>query len=207
MAVVKNLNSDYTVTNKIKNFANITLATYTVFIDGNLVVGGNSTNVYKTELNISDNIISVNSGEAGAGVTVGTAGLQVDRGSSANVSILWNENYDRWTLTTDGTNFANISTSTGTGSIAIVDDPAPTLGGNLNVLARSIYSSNVSIIKFDDNIAIATTSVAPSATSSYNTIYAKTPESGGSGLYSTNTINGEREIPSTRKAVVYSLVL
>jgi hypothetical protein len=207
MAAVKSLNSNYTITNKSTPLANVIVATHTMFVDGNLLVGGNTTQVTKTELSISDNTITLNKGEVGAGVSLGTAGLEVDRGSVANVSILWNETYDRWTLTTDGTTFANISTSTGTGSISLVDDPNPTLGGNLNVLARTIYSSNVAVIKFENNLAVATTSVNPVAISNYNVITAKTPEQGGSGLYTTNTTNATREVASTRKAIVYSLVL
>jgi len=207
MATVKSLNTDYNITNKINPLANITISTNTVYIDGNLFVGGNSTNVYKTDLNISDNIITVNSGETGPGVTLITAGLNVDRGSFSNVAILWNESIDKWTLTTDGTTFANISTSSGTGATALVDDPNPTLGANLNVLARTIYSSNVNIIKFENNLAVSSTAINPAAISNYNIITAKIPELGGSGLYTTNTTNATREIPSTRKAIVYSLVL
>lgn len=207
MPAVKVLNGDYTITNKSTALANVIVATHTMFVDGNLLVGGNTTQVTKTELSISDNTITLNKGEIGAGVTLGTAGLEVDRGSSANVSILWNEAVDLWTLTTDGTTFANILTSTVSGVIAVVDDLAPALGGNLNVYARSIYSSNTAIVKFDDNLAISTTTINPSAISNYNILYAKTPESGGSGLYTTNTTNSTREIASTRKAIVYSLVL
>ena len=207
MAAVKSLNTNYTITNKSTSLANVIVATHTLFVDGNLLVGGNTTQVTKTELSISDNTITLNKGEIGSGVSLGTAGLEIDRGSSANVSILWNESYDKWTLTTDGTTFANISTSTGVGAVAIVDDLTPTLGGNLNVLARSIYSSNVEVVKFDNNLAISNTSVNPSAIPNYNILYAKTPELGGSGLYTTNTINSTREIASTRKAIVYSLVL
>lgn len=207
MPAVKVLNGDYTITNKSTALANVIVATHTMFVDGNLLVGGNTTQVTKTELSISDNTITLNKGEVGSGVTLGTSGLEVDRGSSANVSILWNETYDKWSLTNDGTTFANIVTSTGVGSIAVVDDLAPALGGNLNVYARSIYSSNTAIVKFDDNLAISTTTINPSAISNYNILYAKTPESGGSGLYTTNTTNSTREIASTRKAIVYSLVL
>lgn len=207
MPVVKNLNSNYTITNKATPLANIIVATHTMFVDGNLLVGGNTTQVTKTELSISDNIITLNKGEVGAGVTLGSAGFEIDRGSLANVSILWNESIDRWTLTTDGTTFANISTSTGSGAIAIVDDLTPALGGNLNVYARSIYSSNTAVIKFDDNLAVSTTTVNPAAISNYNIITSKTPELGGSGLYTTNTQNSTREVASTRKAIVYSLVL
>ena len=87
MAVVKSLNTDYTITNKIAPSANITLSTNTVFIQGNLYVGGNATSVTKTDLDITDNTITVNAGETGPGVTLNTAGLEVDRGSLANVAI------------------------------------------------------------------------------------------------------------------------
>jgi hypothetical protein len=207
MAAVKNINSNYTITNKSTPLANVIVATHTMFVDGNLLVGGNTTQVTKTELSISDNTITLNKGEIGSGVTLGTAGVEVDRGSAANVSILWNESFDKWTLTTDGTTFGNISTSSGAGAVSIIDDLTPTLGGNLNVLARTIYSGNTAVVKFDNNLAIATTSVNPTAISNYNILTAKTPEQGGSGLYTTNNTNATREVASTRKAIVYSLVL
>lgn len=207
MAAVKSLNSNYTITNKSTPLANVIVATHTMFVDGNLLVGGNTTQVTKTELSISDNTITLNKGEVGAGVSLGTAGVEVDRGSAANVSILWNESIDKWTLTTDGSTYSNISTSTGSGSVSVVGDPAPQLGGNLDVLARTIYSSNVNVIKFENNLAVSTTAVNPAAISNYNIITAKNPELGGSGIYTTNTTNSTREVASTRKAIVYSLVL
>ena len=120
MAAIKSLNTDYIITNKINSSANITLSTNTVYVDGNLVVGGNTTSVTKTDLRISDNIIFVNSGETGAGVTLNTAGLAVDRGSQANVSIVWNETLDVWTLTNDGTTFQTISVGATSGVSSIV---------------------------------------------------------------------------------------
>jgi hypothetical protein len=207
MPAVKNLNSNYIITNKSTPLANVIVATHTMFVDGNLLVGGNTTQVTKTDLNISDNIITLNKGEIGSGVTLITAGLEVDRGSSPNVALLWNESFDKWTITTDGTTYGNIAISSGTGAVAIVDDLTPTLGGNLNVLSRTIYSSNVNVIKFENNLAVSTTSVNPAPISNYNIITAKTPESGGSGLYTTNATNSTREVASTRKAIVYSLVL
>lgn len=114
MTAVKSLNDDYIITNKIKPSANITLATNTVFIQGNLYVGGNATAVTKTDLNITDNIITINAGETGPGVTLNTAGLNVDRGSLANVAILWNETQGTWTLTNDGTTYEAIQTGSAT---------------------------------------------------------------------------------------------
>lgn len=116
MAVVKSLNDNYTITNKLNSAANITLATGTVIIDGNLVVQGTS----QTDLNVKDNIITVNFGETGPGVTVGTAGLNVDRGSLADVSILWNESLGKWTLTNDGTTYAVIGTTSASGISPVV---------------------------------------------------------------------------------------
>jgi hypothetical protein len=120
MAAIKSLNTDYIITNKINSSANITLSTNTVFVDGNLVVGGNTTSVTKTDLSVSDNIIFVNSGEIGAGVTLNTAGLAVDRGTQPNVSIVWNETLDKWTLTNDGTTFQQISVGATSGISSIV---------------------------------------------------------------------------------------
>lgn len=213
MSAVQNLNTDLLISTKVNPAADITLSTRTVFIDGNLQVGGNTTTVTKTELEVSDNTITVNKGGGGAsGVVLGYAGLEVDRKNSsgtglANVSIRWNETYDKWQVTNDGSTFANISASSGVGSIAVIDDPAPQLGGNLDTLARTIYSSNVAVVKFDSNLSVKNTAVAPSAISNYNVIYSQTPNGGGSGLYVTNTTNSNRELASSRKAIVYSLVL
>jgi hypothetical protein len=49
-------------------------------------------------------IITLNKGEIGAGVTLGQAGLEVDRGSLANVRLRWNETFDTWQITSDGYN-------------------------------------------------------------------------------------------------------
>jgi hypothetical protein len=114
MPVVKSLNDDYVITNKIRANANITLSTNTVYIQGNLYVGGNATAITRTDLNITDNIITVNAGQTGPGVTLNTAGINVDRGSLANVAILWNETTGAWTLTNDGTTYEAIQTGSAT---------------------------------------------------------------------------------------------
>ena len=119
MATIKSLNTDYNITNKINPLANVTISTNTVYIDVNLFVGGNSTNVYKTDLNVTDNTIMVNAGETGPGVTLNTAGLEVDRGSLANVAVLWNESLGKWTLTNDGITYDPIQT----GSTTAVTSP------------------------------------------------------------------------------------
>lgn len=61
-------------------------------INGDLTVTGNTTSVSSTNLEITDNIIVLNSGETGAGVSLTTSGIQIDRGSRSDAQILFNEN-------------------------------------------------------------------------------------------------------------------
>ena len=81
------------------------LNTGQVFITGDLNVQGNTTTINTTNMNIEDNIIVLNKGETGIGVTEGTAGIEVDRGTafSGNSQILWDESkfwFDPWSATT-----------------------------------------------------------------------------------------------------------
>lgn len=63
-------------------------------IQGNLYVEG-ATSVFNTEvIEIEDNIILVNRGESSSGVTLNQAGLEVDRGESENVRIVFEESTD-----------------------------------------------------------------------------------------------------------------
>lgn len=70
----------------------------TVTITGNLVVQGNTTIVNTEEIFVADNIILLNSNlEANTAPTT-DAGIAVNRGSSPEVTFLWDETNDRWTL-------------------------------------------------------------------------------------------------------------
>ena len=55
--------------------------TGTVEISGNLLVKGDQTTVNTAQLDIEDNIITLNSGETGAGITLGDSGLKINRGT------------------------------------------------------------------------------------------------------------------------------
>lgn len=88
-----------------------TLTANNVSITGNLTVNGTMTYVNSTNLTIGDNIITLN-----ADVSVGTAptenaGLEINRGSSANVALRWNETSDIWQSTVDGTNYLTLATN------------------------------------------------------------------------------------------------
>ena len=191
MAAVKKLNTPYTID------------TTDVTITGNLTVLGMQTAIETTNTTLKDNTIVLNDGETGAGVTLGTAGVLVSRGTLANVSLRWVETFTKWQITNDGTNYSNIATSS-TGLTAVIDDASPSLGGNLNTYGRAI-SSNVGGVIFDDTIQVNYSS-APSAVTNAIGVYTSAPNSAGSGVYVVNT-NGTDELVTKTKAIVFSLIL
>jgi hypothetical protein len=77
-----------------------------VIINKNLTVHGTMTTKDTQQVNIGDNIVLLNAEEAGAPSE--NAGIEVERGTSTNVSLLWNESSDRWNFTNDGTTYYNI---------------------------------------------------------------------------------------------------
>jgi hypothetical protein len=69
-----------------------------VRVTGDLVVEGLTLTVAAENLNVTDNIITVNDGESGAGVTLIYSGLEVDRGSLSSASLLYDESADSWLI-------------------------------------------------------------------------------------------------------------
>jgi len=67
-----------------------------VRITGDLVVEGDTLTVSAENLQVQDNIITLNFGETGAGVTEGASGLEVDRGTLDDAYLLWQESDDTW---------------------------------------------------------------------------------------------------------------
>lgn len=86
-------NSDYKV--KVQSGGNITLDTGLnsgiTTVTGNLVVLGSTTQVSSSDLNLKDNIITLNDGESGTGITLNQSGIQIDRGSYSDAKIVFDE--------------------------------------------------------------------------------------------------------------------
>jgi len=78
-------------------------------ITGNLTVQGTTTTVNSNTVAIGDNILVLNSDEAGTPSQ--NAGLEVERGTATNVLVRWNESSDRWQFTNDGSTYYNIPLS------------------------------------------------------------------------------------------------
>ena len=83
-----------------------------VIIKGDLTVQGTTTTVNSTQVDIGNNTIRLNSDETGSPTQ--NAGLVVERGTSSDVQLLWNETDDKWKITEDGSTFYNILTANDT---------------------------------------------------------------------------------------------
>ena len=63
----------------------------TVEISGNLLVRGDQTTVNTATLDIEDNIITLNSGETGAGITLNSSGIKIERGTLPDSFLKYDE--------------------------------------------------------------------------------------------------------------------
>ena len=88
-----------------------------LIVSGNLTVNGTTTTLNTDTLAVEDNIIVLNSNVTAAPAL--NAGIEVERGTSANVLVRWNETSDKWEFTNDGTTYGNIAAL---GTIALGTD-------------------------------------------------------------------------------------
>ena len=79
-------------------------------VNGDLIVIGSTSQNNVATLNVSANEIIMNDGVVGAPTLNGT--LKIDRGTSNDVAVRWNETTDRWEFTNDGTTYYNIAIGT-----------------------------------------------------------------------------------------------
>lgn len=119
-----------------------------VIVAGNLTVQGTTTSVETTNTTINDNIITLNNGETGAGVShiSGKSGFEVDRGTQSNVQLVWDDNIDAWYF--DQTVIA--PTVQGIGGIVITTDGS--LANELIDIKPSASSADNSINLTANNI-------------------------------------------------------
>ena len=82
-----------------------TATTNNLAVSGNLTVSGTTTSINTETLTVDDNIIVLNNNATGAPSE--NAGIEVERGSSTNVSIRWNEGTDKWQFTNDGSTYVD----------------------------------------------------------------------------------------------------
>ena len=79
-------------------------------LSGNLTVNGTQTIINTTTASLADNIVELN--RDASGTPSEDAGLQVNRGSSSDVFLKWDESSDEWQFTNDGSTYYALSSST-----------------------------------------------------------------------------------------------
>ena len=89
-------------------------------VEGNFIVTGTSTTVNSTNATLKDNVITLNEGEPGAGVTLGTAGIEVDRGTEDNAQLIWDEVTDTWQMKLGSTVVGTVSSGLPSARSAII---------------------------------------------------------------------------------------
>jgi hypothetical protein len=99
MAETKRITDTYTITAP------------TIIIDGNLTVQGTTTSVETVNSEITDNIIVLNDNETGAGITLGTSGIEIDRGTLTNVSFVYDDSSDKFRVL-EGSTLVNLQVAT-----------------------------------------------------------------------------------------------
>ena len=67
-----------------------------MIVSGDLTVSGTTTTVNSNTVHIGDNIISLNHDETGTPSQ--DAGIEIERGTSTNKTLVWNETTDKWTV-------------------------------------------------------------------------------------------------------------
>jgi len=128
-------------------------------VSGNLTVSGTTTTVNTETINLADNQIVLNSNETGAPTQNG--GIEIERGTETNKTLLWYENVDEWsvgsetfeagTFKGDLTKASDLTISaTGTGDITL--DAAGDIILDADANAQVIFKDNgVSKFLFDGN--------------------------------------------------------
>ena len=215
MSTHKRINGNYDITTLGASDV-VTITSSLLTVTGNLTVSGTQTTVNSTDTDIQDRVIVLNKGESGTGVTGGTSGLEVDRGSSTNSRIVYDESNDKWSIDNGSGSLVPIVQSV-TGLTEVVDDTSPQLGGDLDVNSQSIVSaSNGNVVIAPDGTGILHVDGSavrlenegsdPTGQTGYTTVYSKVAGSGGTGLYTVTDTTTADELVSKSKAVVFGII-
>jgi len=155
------LPNDVTITNDL-NVGNNLDVTGNAVIDGNLTVSGTTTTVNSNTVNIGDSIITLNSDETGAPSQ--DAGIEVERGTSPNRSLIWDESAGEWTIQQASGTYERIATyadsvedviveETGSSGITVTE----TLSGTDNRIKTYNLAVNLDDLRYKTDIGDGST--------------------------------------------------
>ena len=205
MSVTKRISGDY---NLVTLNGNVEVATTNFTINGNLFVIGTSSKIESTDTYIYDNFITLNAGVSGAPTL--NAGIEINRGSSPQAGLRWNESQLVWEIN-DGSYWRSLS------GTKVFDDKDPHLGADLNTNGFAIYcdtgeeitvrTDSTGALNLQTIVKLKQQTTDPAAAIDYSILYAKPAGAGDTGLYLTNEKKSSEELITRRKALVYSLIL
>jgi hypothetical protein len=118
-------------------------------VSGNLTVTGTNTVINTTELHVADNVIMLNNDVTGTPSE--NAGVEIERGTSTNVLLRWNETSDRWEFTNDGTYYQTIYMDTVTNAQTAAYTLA--LADNGKMVEMNVASGNALTVPTNANVA------------------------------------------------------
>ena len=124
----------------------------------NLTVTGTEVVVDVENLAVKDNIIEINSGESGAGISRISGGIVIDRGTATNANILYNDANDRFEL-----NFPLAVEGEVVASASNLITTGQTLTTNINTVSTNLGTSGqtlqTQITSNDNDISTLTTNL------------------------------------------------
>jgi hypothetical protein len=133
------------------------ITTSNLTVQGNLTVTGTQFTANVQTVEIQDNILLLNKGQIGTGVSAGYAGIRVDRGDAVDYDLVFNENSDKFEMGPVGS-LVPIATE-----------------------AATAYASNVAVSASNAAVSASNAAVSASnaAVSASNVAHAALPISGG----------------------------
>lgn len=131
-------------------------------ISGDLTVNGDTTTLNTQTLNVEDNLVVLNSNVTSSPTL--DAGIEVERGTSTNAKLYWDETQDQWSLTQGGSAVYRVSVEGHTHSSTNITDFTEAVQ---DVVGGLVAGSNSLSVGYNDGSNSLTLDTTLSASGSY----------------------------------------
>jgi len=129
-----------------------------VSVTGNLTIVGYNVFANTGSVWIKDNIITLNAAIDQASAPAFNAGVEVDRGSSANTYLLWNESTGKWTFTDGSSNYFNMADAARLDSSYAAANSGASFANGAFLAANAAYAQANSAASFANSAFITANS-------------------------------------------------
>jgi hypothetical protein len=131
-------------------------------ISGDLTVNGDTTTLNTQTLNVEDNLVVLNSNVTSSPTL--DAGIEVERGTSTNAKLYWDETQDQWSLTQGGSAVYRVSVE---GHTHLSTDVTDFTEAVQDVVGGLVAGSNSLSVNYNDGSNSLTLDTTLSASGSY----------------------------------------